>query len=67
MIFATLSVYFPKNFASLRLGEQNMKLTTHESPTSYKQSKKKVAKFLEKSKISVYLCTPQERDVLINY
>ena len=41
--------------------------TTIATPRSYKQSKKKVNKVLDKSKISVYICTPQERDVPINY
>jgi hypothetical protein len=41
-------------------------VTTYRCPTNYKQSKKKVKKVLGKSKISVYLCTPQEREVLKN-
>jgi hypothetical protein len=54
-------------FAPLRLCSPNINQATHACPMSYKQSKKKVAIFLEKSKIHVYLCPPRERDVLIKY
>jgi hypothetical protein len=55
-----------KSSRALRLNK-NLLYSTNATPTSYKQSKKKVKKFLEKGKISAYLCPPRKRDVLINY